>query len=168
MDLGLGELTDDQLLDLLEQACNELATRDGYVRKFAQQTIVSGAEKAKIARDALVGAAERVKADYIRQIRSEVEQDVRAAVASGEIRLDAIEEQRAIVEASLESKIKIIDEMVGKLKAGKGDRFFCEIQGTLVTVNFGKQRLQAKSMLSPEAMEAIGVQLRNIVTGDWR
>jgi len=39
MSLGLDELTDDQLMELLNEACIELAVRDPIVRKLAQGCI---------------------------------------------------------------------------------------------------------------------------------
>lgn len=103
MDLGLEELTDDQLLDLLQQACLELARRDGYVRQLAQRTIVTAAEKMKALREVAEPLVLQIKREYIAQLKQEVESEMREALQSGVIRLNMAEETAAVVAAVQEA-----------------------------------------------------------------
>ena len=110
LDLGLAELTDDQLLDLLEQSCLELAKRDGYVRQLAQSTIVRSAHRMLALREAVQPIAERVRRDYLddlkRQVTDGLEADMREALRSGDMRLNLSEETAAVVEAVRDCQAK--------------------------------------------------------------
>ena len=114
MDLGLSELTDDQLLDLLDQACAELAQRDGYVRQLAQQTIVRGAQKRDAIAEALEPVVRRVKQNYIDQLKRDAAEELEAAMReglqSGSIRLDISEETAAVIEAVREGQARFSRE----------------------------------------------------------
>jgi hypothetical protein len=106
MDLGLSQLSDDQLVNLLDEAVVELLSRDNTVQKVAQQGILGIAEKQKafmeLARNA-VADAERI---YIESIRQDVRAEVMKAVASGEINIGknvgSDTEARVIVEVTKE------------------------------------------------------------------
>jgi hypothetical protein len=52
IDLGLSQLTDDQLVELLSEICAEAAKRDPFVRKATQNAIDAQAKEAKLLRDA--------------------------------------------------------------------------------------------------------------------
>lgn len=109
-DLGLHELSDDQLLDLLEESCAELAQRDGYVKRLAQRRIASQAEQLKVLRDVVERWADQAKADYLRKLKETCEKELRAGIDSGEIRLNLKEETEAIVRASLDAKAPIVQQ----------------------------------------------------------
>lgn len=51
MNLGLSQLSDDQLVELLAEICAEAAARDPFVRKAAQDAINSQAAKLKLIQD---------------------------------------------------------------------------------------------------------------------
>lgn len=111
MDLGLKELSDDQLLELLQEACGELGTRDGYVRELAQSTILSEAEKMQHARTALESAARTMKALYIEGLQADIEREVREAVNAGEVRLSVEEETALVLKANADAKARIVAEL---------------------------------------------------------
>ena len=99
MDLGLSNLTDDQLVDLLQEACAELAQRDPIVRKEAQARISEEGRKIKLLREAKAELLQNEKA------RGQMlEQAVREAVLS--CRSRQIEEIRIEVFKVLREEMK--------------------------------------------------------------
>lgn len=120
MDLGLEQLTDDQLLELVQEACHELAARDPYVRGMAQHTITTEADRVTLQRAMLKEAVTAVAGAYVEQIRKETFDEVREGVRAGTIRLlTPAQEARALVESTLAAKIKLIDETVTAIQTGK-------------------------------------------------
>lgn len=166
MDLGLHQLTDDQLMNLLQEVCGELATRDPMVRNAAQQTIFDEGEKLDATKRALREAVEAAKAEYRKQIKQEALDAVRAAVASGEIvLLSSAEEGKAVAEATLEAKLALIDEaMEAVRKGGSVERFFFEIRPGLTTVSYGSRRVEARHSLNSQAISALADHLRKLLT----
>ena len=99
MDLGISNLTDDQLVDLLQEACAELAQRDPIVRKEAQARISEEGRKIKLLREAKAELLQNEKA------RGQMlEQAVREAVLS--CRSRQIEEIRIEVFKVLREEMK--------------------------------------------------------------
>lgn len=113
MSLGTETLTDDQLLELLQEACLALASRDGYVRALAQKTIVTEGQRLQIAKASLEGAVDKLRLDYVTQIQQEAEEHVRAMAAAGTLQLVAPQEEAAmIIEAHRVAKLKIMEELM--------------------------------------------------------
>jgi hypothetical protein len=120
MDLGLGELTDDQLLELVNQACAELVVRDPFIRQMAQSTITTWSEQLILKRAMIKEAVTALAGAYIEQIRKETFAEVKAAVSAGEARLlSPTQEARVVVESTIEAKIQMIDELVALTEKGK-------------------------------------------------
>lgn len=164
MDLGLSELTDDQLLELLQEACGELAQRDPFVRDLAQKDVFDQAEKLRLAKEAALEAIQQVQREYIAGLKTEMAEKIRAGVKDGTVRLVPPEvEEKEAQEATLETKIALIDEAVANLKRGSRERFFFEIAGDLVTISFGRNRIHATHQLSPGAIQETGYVLRSIL-----
>ncbi len=112
MNLGLDKLTDDQLLDLLKEACGELSQRDGYVRTIAQATIVTEADKLNTAKAAAKKAIESEKRKYLGLLTSEIEAAVREEVKSGSLILvPSGEEADFIVSAERSARTKLLKEL---------------------------------------------------------
>jgi hypothetical protein len=117
MDLGLSELDDDQLLELLNQACGELAARQPYVREMAQKTIFDHAEKLEVAKEAMAAAVERVRQEYITQLTLEVAAEVRKQHKSGELRLISPEHETALaIRAEMVERERLIEEALAALE----------------------------------------------------
>lgn len=139
MDLGLGKLKDDQLLELLNQACTELAQRDPGCRAIAQSTITTQAENLKAAREALKKAAKEIRDEYMVELALAVERDVRDAVRRGEIRLIPVDEEAAaILRTATATQEKLKREM--QQQAKKGENITIHIAGDTVTVAMGAVR----------------------------
>ncbi len=122
MALGVDLLTDDQLVELLIEVCNELAVRDPVVRKAAQNEISQAAKQVKARRiDAERTLAKRetqeldlartidqmvrlCREDYLAQLRKEVMAAVQAEIKAGTFQLiTPAEEARAIKDATLQA-----------------------------------------------------------------
>jgi len=93
MALGLSALTDDQLFELLNEACDEMAQRDSYIREKQQEAVMERGEKLKLQRKALDEFIEEVRKEYIEGIRKDIRRDVEAKVKSGEIQLLTADEE---------------------------------------------------------------------------
>jgi hypothetical protein len=123
VDLGLSELTGDQLLELVEQTCEELIARDPYLRNMAQATITTAADRLAVRRAALKEAVTRECGAYIQQMRDEALAEVRQAVQDGSLRLLTLEQEtRAVVDSVLRAKIQVIDDTVAAIRRGAARR----------------------------------------------
>jgi len=139
MDLGLDALTDDQLLELLDQACAQLSQREGYVRDMAQLTIVTGAERLKAKKKALSEAVEKVLSDDRRRIAVFIETEVRKEYAAGQLRLmTAGQEAAEVVKAEKEAMLKLAREVQGSAGDPKL-RFFLDLQPGQIQMKYGSQ-----------------------------
>lgn len=110
-DLGLSQLTDDQLVELLSEICAEAAQRDPYVRKAAQNAINEKAAEAKMLRDAarsttrsyekkmedlemcIRWAIDAATNQYWKQLRDDVYAAIQEEVNTGQIRLVTPEQE---------------------------------------------------------------------------
>ncbi len=184
-DLGLNTLTDDQLLDLLQQACAELSVRDPLVRNLAQVTIDAEAEKLKIKQEAekqrLFGekeaietfqkavdnAVKKVRQDYQNQIALEVQTEIRKGVTAGDISLLSAEQEAAVaVRAEIQQRIALIDEAIGRLKSAGvsvGDRFAFEITSNYIAFTHGGSNFQMGHAINPKVLDQIGATLRQLL-----
>lgn len=111
IDLGLSNLTDDQLVELLAEICAEAAKRDPFVRKAAQVAINEKAEEAKLLRQAAKAtlrtydqrrqdlascirwALDAAKEQYLKDLRNEVYAAIQEEVNTGQIRLITPEQE---------------------------------------------------------------------------
>lgn len=101
MDLGLSSLTDDQLVELLQEACCELAKRAWFVREAAQKVIVTNAEKMQNMRHYYEMAIKKERTKYFEALREEVFRETHDQVIEGWIRVATVEEETdAIVKAA--------------------------------------------------------------------
>lgn len=120
MDLGLKQLSDDQLVDLLQQACQELGQRAGFVRDAAQQVICTEAEKMLVFKSSLQKAVIIARQTFIAQLDSEVREIVCKGVEDGSIRLVSVDEETAeVARTSRETLLQLseISERDAFLKA---------------------------------------------------
>ncbi len=148
MSLGCNELTDDQLLDLLQEILAELTTRHHDVRTFAQRAIVTGAEKLAFQREALEKAIEVAKQDYVASLNKEVKENVKQLVASGEIKLMTSEQEAAHISLTdSQVKLEILKE-IQQLNQSSGNLFSVSIRGTLITVVTGSGKLETNHILT--------------------
>jgi hypothetical protein len=114
-DLGLQEVTDDQLVSLLAEVTTELLSRDRCVQQVAQAGILSIAQKQqtfiRVLKEELA-AAER---QYIESLRQDVRQEILRAVQAGELNVGANlgsdGEAKIIAEVSKEQIQKIKQDL---------------------------------------------------------
>lgn len=167
MDLGLNTLTDDQLLDLLEQACGELANRDRLVREWAQGVISDEAEKLQARREAALEAREELREQYIQLARREAIEYVRELWKTGRLQLFDSPDQEAKVVAGgvMAARKVIVSEIEKELKDGKRSLAIA-VQGpktdglVYVAITFGEKRVACKRALTDKEAQEIGLALR--------
>ena len=97
MDLGLNTLTDDQIVDLLDQVLTELVGREHYVRTAAQQTILTQSQKLKALKGCLKDAVLLASAEFEEQLKADVCKWVEDEVAAGQIKLFTAKEEADMV-----------------------------------------------------------------------
>lgn len=114
--LGINALSDDQLLELLHEATQELAVRDPIVRSAAQQTIFDEAEKLKLVRDAAREACVKVRAKYERDIKADAVAEVQAAFDAGEINLPGAEETRLALDSGEQAREVVVQNLVERVR----------------------------------------------------
>ena len=163
--LGVGALTDDQLIELLELACEQLALRNHYVQELAQAVIISNAEQMKLAAQALREEAELRRTQYVGEIRRAVSTEIRDAVRSGTLRVcDVREEADIAAEAELQTKLELLREVNEHLTSGQAN-FFMTISGGYLTISFGPRRVTTRCVLSPENVERLSSEIAGLLGG---
>jgi hypothetical protein len=123
IDLGLSQLTDDQLVELLSEICAEAAQRDPFVRKATQGAINAQANELKIIRKksnellfkqkaredhlraAVQRAVENAKSEYFRQLDMDVADLIKEEVEAGRFRPVSTEQEANRIAAA--SKVVI-------------------------------------------------------------
>lgn len=136
-DLGLNTLTDDQLLDLLQEACAELGQRDPVVRTLAQKSIYAEADRIRVFKDSIEGAVEKARREYEASIRKESEDLVRNAVATGQWSpMTSTEEGRMAVDTEREIKQRMVLEADKALQLPTGPNLWLHIQPQCVKASY--------------------------------
>ncbi len=166
-DLGLGALTDDQLLELLQQACGELAARDPLVANLAQATIFSEADKLKALKEGAREAVLAVRKKFEQQVAADVAKSVRQKYKDGKLTLlTAEEEVKLAVKSEIQTRIALIDEAVAQLKGGgipSGERFAFEISGMYIAFTHGGHNYQMAHRIAPAVADQIGANIRALL-----
>lgn len=135
MSLGLEELSDDQLVDLIGAACDEAGRRHPIVRKATQGRITTAAEDATYRVAAAKSAIRRARRRYLLELRNEVMAHVEEGVKAGEIKLIANgTELQEIAKADEAAKRKLIGMM---LKIKGNSRLTLNIHAGVVTLYDG-------------------------------
>jgi hypothetical protein len=148
MSFGIDQLTDDQLLELLQEACVELGRRDPIIRGLAQQGIATEAETMVARRAALEKAIEKEQKKYLQEISKEAEEEVQKAAKAGTLRLATpIEEADEIAESTIAARIEVVEKIIKQASGvslpneNPGD-FFCRITPeNTVSMAWNGQRL---------------------------
>jgi hypothetical protein len=122
-DLGLNRLTDDQLLELLQQLCQELGNRDPFLVSLAQAQIFSAAELLELRRKAMAVAVREAGIEYAQAIQGEADAWLREELRKGTVRLlPPGVEARLAAQSGLEAKMRAIDEIAQAILCGKAQR----------------------------------------------
>ena len=106
MNLGLSELTDDQLVELLQEVLQECSSRDPIIRKVSQAKINDEADLLKKKRKLAQKAWNRVKQDYIESLRREFKEAVEQKVKAGEILVVSAAEEARVIGAATHDAIQ--------------------------------------------------------------
>jgi hypothetical protein len=157
MDLGLDQLSDDQLLDLLQEVLGNLAGRDGYVRNLAQSTIFSEAERLKAMRESMRDAVDQAKAEYISKLKSEIQQAVAKDLEDPATRLvSADQEQFLVAEGTLEARLQLIDDAIQEMQQGLAGHFAFEIVGNRAILRRGTLKIEHSTTLEVQELRELG------------
>lgn len=113
MSLGLETLNDDQLIELLQEACGELIKRDPVVRKVAQEVVVTEAQRLELVRRELIAAGQTLIDKYVAEIGHESVKYVAGLIKSGEWKpVDDMTELELIAQTTQEEKRRVTAEAV--------------------------------------------------------
>ena len=136
MDLGLQNLSDDDLFALLQEACVELGRRDPAIQELSQKAILTESEKVVAMREAMKEGAQKLKDEFINQIQEETLKELRKAVKAGTFKpLGVKEETTAIVEAERAGRQQLRDEADKAINA-EIPRLWVQVQGLTITVSY--------------------------------
>lgn len=139
-DLGLNTLNDDQLLDLLTEACAELGQRDPVVRNLAQKQIYAEAERVKAYKDAVGDAVKKARADYEASIRKESRDWVDNLVKTGKWKpVDNCEELAMVLEEDKRRREEIIANSRRSLESKDQVNLWLHIQTGCVKASYFSQ-----------------------------
>lgn len=153
-DLGLAILTDDQLLELLTEACQELGQRDPVVRDLAQKQIYAEAERVKAYKGAIKKAVIAARKEYEESIRKETREWVDGLVTSGEWSpLGSNEETKVLVEEGKRRREEVIAQARKTLKQPMPaeNKLWLNITSTSIAASYtyrgqGRQTTQANQL----------------------
>ena len=164
MNLGLDQLTNSQLLELLQQAWMEVGTRSAYTQYCAVDDNESAAEKLRSFEAMVLEQTGEMRQIERERARAAIAEEIRKAVATGEIRLLSAKDEATIVrDVTMETKIALIDEAVAGLKSRAGKRFTCEINGVYVKLSYGRETIATTTALLPGEIESICHYLKRLV-----
>lgn len=112
-DLGLSQLDDDQLVDLLNQAVGEILSRDPVVHRIAQKGIIAAADKQKLFVDALQKEVADARNQYLKHVEQDVRSEIVRAVQAGELDLGKV----VGIQAETKVIVDVTKEQIAKMKA---------------------------------------------------
>lgn len=141
MNLGLNQLSDDQVLELLQEILAEFGSRAHYVRHLAEELVLTEAEKAKAARDACERARAKALADFRERIYRDILPEVEAAMTEGRwAPMDADEESAYIPEATR----RAVAEIEARLNAGSPHGFVLSNSNGQLKIQMGDIQIQSR------------------------
>lgn len=162
MPLGCDKLTDDQLVELLQEACSELACRSDLVRNHAQRVIKGGAWEMEQKLKALEEEVSKARHAYISQIKQETKDDVKRMLTTGEIRL-----MKPVEEADLAHRTErqALTDLLAEITASQatGDNFHIWIRGPLISASFGPKTVDLRHNLTKTQISLMGDYLTQVI-----
>lgn len=164
MSLGTNQLSDDQLLELLQEACNELAVRAGPVREAAQEVIVTGAESIKIHEKVFTEAAVTARREYEKQLYAETYEHVQLLVKNGSAMLsDSGEEARLAIEAEKKAFAELTKQQAAQA-VGHNAKFDLRIRGPEIMITTqGNATLTVRHTLNEQEVRDLSALVARII-----
>ena len=165
-DLGLNQLSDDNLFELLVEACQELGQRDPVVRAVSQKAIYAEAEKLKEFKAGALAAVEKEREKCRQLIRKEAKEWVDSLVKSGAWHpLGNGDELKLILEEDQRRRQEVIAETRKALEAGSADqKLWLNITTTSVAASYmykGTQRQTTQAnKLNPAKVDRLIAALK--------
>lgn len=162
MPLGCDTLTDDQLVELLQEACSELACRSDLVRNHAQRVIKDGAWQMRLKLEALDTEVNLARQAEINKIKQETKEDVRRMLTTGEIRLmKPVEEADLALQAQKDALVELLAEITAS--QATGDNFHIWIRGPLISASFGAKAFDVRHNLTKTQISLMGDYLTQVI-----
>jgi hypothetical protein len=160
MNLGLDQLTDSQLLELLQQAWVEVATRSAIVQNLALEDNRSMAEKVNEFKRLYESNVEEQRGLARLNLNMAITAEIAKEVLSGDLRLLSPEEEAKIVAvADTAARLKLIEKLQEELRNGNV-ALSLTVSGPVVTVKHSGATNEYRHSLSPRQIEAIAGSLR--------
>lgn len=161
-DLGLSALTDDQLLNLMEQGWFEIGSRTEQLWNLWMNTKDRVESEAKDRYEAWARGVQRAKEKRIAELQADVEKKMTAMAAAGQFKILTDEEEaRCQFQGTLEAKRKIIEDFAAQLQAGTATKFLLEIEEGVISITSDGKTIEQP--LIPIRADAFVAEVRKVV-----
>lgn len=162
MSLGCNELTDDQILDLLKETLDELASRHHIVREHTQRMIKECGGRLADQEKTLTKQLEQAREAYLNGIRKDVKDELQRMIATGELRvMTPLEEANYVSSVEKEEFLKIVEDVQNAQEAGGNWHLW--IHGGTISATFGSRTMDVKHNLTQEQIHALGQILADMI-----
>jgi hypothetical protein len=161
-DLGLHALTDDQLLNLMQQGWNEIGSRTEGLWNYWIATKERVEAEFKMRHDAWLEGIERAKKQRAADFTKEVEAKIRGLASQGLLPLlDASEEATLINVTTANVKLALLEDFAAKLQSGQSAKLSLQIEEGVASVTYDGKTVES---VVPPAMADIFVgNIRKLV-----
>jgi uncharacterized membrane-anchored protein YjiN (DUF445 family) len=149
MNLGLSQLTDDQLMELLIEMCAELANRDPIVRLQAQKEIYTEANKLKDKREAMKQAISDMRKNYIKSLKEEIAQAINEQIRRGAIQVLTDKEEQNIRESLRAKHLKATET---RARTKLNEEVTADLKRRIMDSSFDSYTPEEKNRLIQEAV----------------
>jgi len=166
-DYGLEELTDDQVVDLLQAVLQDILRRDVVAIDAAQRVVTEQAAKAKLVKTEILAAIEAERNAKLNALRTAAREEVRKLNAAGIVRL--VDDERAEATrhlATINEQIAVIDEALNQAACRKLIQFFVQVDPSGMYLGLNKQVIKA-DLPPPNALAVAFHEIKKLL-GRWQ
>ncbi len=171
MDLGISTLSDDQLLELLEQACTEFGMRTLGVYNLATAKVMDVGSKTKAVEKALQAGIRSLRNTEEVRIAEQIKCELKALFDAGELRVMNAHQEATLVAKTakqvLDRLAEFEREYAARMQQGaclnfsvKGDG---EIRCAIELPGVTPFNIRTQRQMSPAQIEELGRQLRQAI-----
>lgn len=120
-DLGLNQVGDEQLLELLNECVVEIVSRDPVMARVAYDGVLSVQKKREMFMAEVKMAMRQLESDYLRQLRDLVRVEISQAVIDGEISIPGIVTSDTEAKIVVDETLNAIDKLKRELEKSPED-----------------------------------------------
>jgi hypothetical protein len=143
-DLGLRNLSDDQLLNLMEQGWQEIGSRTENLWSFWMNTKERIEAEFKERCEAWFASAQAARQERLSSLRTEISNRIQGLAAEGKVRiLTPEEESEAVGQLSADTYQKLVEQWAAAIQGGHTPSFSLLIEDGVITVQNGKDKIRA-------------------------